>query len=442
MQGDFPTCLVSKVLTLSALSPQLCFAVQLDTQMLPLVLPVVEIAVVLLTVGCCYNRLACLSCLALLAAGVVGTLEALRGSSLHLDTLTYDSAKITGSASMQAAIYALDGFEIDWKMAKVPIPHHSQVSLLLRVKAVSVNPSNFKHPMVFTAWPFLRHIRDWPVGYDVSGVVLSVGTSSSCDVKVGDHVWGLSLGVAGEYAVVPCAWVAPIPGKLTHAEAAGLGVAGLTSMQAYERNSVQKGQQVLVIGASGGCGQFGVGLAGAIGANVTGVCGTQNTDFVRGLYPGVSVVDYKSKTEMDALIGKKQSFDVIYDTVSSSAPEDPDYEPTLRPVLKPDGTYITIGPCPNVLDQIRGFLDVLTRFFQLRVQRPGYDWFLLAPSKALTKRLNGFFNSGALTRVAIDSVYDLTQSEDMIQLAIKRMKSRRAVGKIILTFGNDTSISG
>lgn len=58
------------------------------------------------------------------------------------------------------------------------------------------------------------------------------------------------------------------------------------------------------------------------------------------------------------------------------------------------------------------------------------------------KRLNGFFNSGALTRVAIDSVYDLTQSEDMIQLAIKRMKSRRAVGKIILTFGNDTSISG
>ena len=417
------------------LCSQSCCA-PLDIVMLPLILPAVEISVLLFIVFCCQNRFACLSCFALLAAGVVGTLEALRGSSLHLDSLTYDSANITGSSSMQAAIYTLDGFEIDWKMAKIPIPHHSEFSLLLRVKAVSVNPSNFKHPMVFTAWPFLRHVRDWPVGYDVSGVVLSVGTSSSCDVKVGDRVWGMSLGVAGEYAVVPCAWVAPIPGKLTHAEAAGLGVAGLTSMQAYERNPVQKGHQVLVIGASGGCGQFGVGLAGAMGANVTGICGTQNTEFVGGLYPGVSVVDYKSKNQMDALVSQHQRFDVIYDTVSSSAPEDPNYEPTLRPVLKPDGTYIAIAPCPDVLDQIRGFLDVLTRFFHLRVQRPGYDWFLLSPSKALMKKVNHFFDSGALTTVAIDSVYDLTQSEEMIQSAIKKMKSRRAVGKVILTFGN------
>eukprot|EP00438_Fugacium_kawagutii_P024908 Skav236056 [mRNA] locus=scaffold2566:98967:100196:+ [translate_table: standard] len=409
--------------------------------MLPLLLTVFEVAVLLITICCCYSRLVSLSCLALFAAGVAGTLEALRGSSFHLNSLTYDSASITQRSSMQAAIYTLDGFEVDWTMATVPIPHHSDFSVLLQVKAVSVNPSNFKHPMIPTAWPFLRHLRDWPVGYDVSGIVLSVGASSSCDVKVGDRVWGMSIGVAGEYAVVPCFLLVPVPGKLTHGEAAGLGVAGLTSMQAYERNSVQKGQQVLVIGASGGCGQFGVGLAGAMGANVTGVCGTQNTEFVKGLYPGVSVVDYKSKTDMNALSSHHHRFDVIYDTVSSSAPEDPNYEPTLRPALKPNGVYVAIGPCPDPLDQIRAFMDVFTRLFEVRAQRHGYDQFLLMPSKALMLRLNEFFNSGALTSVTIDSMHDLTQ-EGTIQEAIKRMKSRRAVGKVILTFGTATAASG
>mmetsp|Transcript_97154 Transcript_97154/g.118987 ORF Transcript_97154/g.118987 Transcript_97154/m.118987 type:complete len:410 (+) Transcript_97154:41-1270(+) len=408
--------------------------------MLPLILTLFEIVVLLLTIGCCYNRLACLSFLALIAAAVVGTLEGLRGSSLHLDSLTYDSSSITGRSSMQAAIYKLDGFDVDWTTATISIPHHSEFSLLLQVKAISVNPSNFKHPMIPTAWPFLRHIRDWPVGYDVSGVVLSVGTSSACDVKVGDHVWGMSIGVAGEYAVLPCNWVAPVPGKLTYSEAAGLGVAGLTSMQAYERNTVQQGQHVLVIGASGGCGQFGVGLAGAMGANISGICGTQNVEFVQSLYPGVSVVDYKNKKDMDTLTSHQGRFDVIYDTVSSSAPEDPNYEPTLRPVLKPDGTYIAIGPCPDIVDQVRGFLDVFARVFGLRVQRPGYDWFLLSPSKALMKRLNHFYDSGSLKNVAIDSVFDLTQ-EGTVQLAIKRMKSRRAVGKVILTFGNGAGTS-
>lgn len=406
---------------------------------LPLILSGLEIIVLLLIFRCCYDRPVCLSCLALFGAGVAGTLEALRGSSLHLDSLTYDSASIVGRSSMQAATYKLDGFEVDWEMATVPIPHHSYYSLLLQVKAVSVNPSNFKHPMIPTAWPFLRHLRRWPIGYDVSGVVLSVGSSNGCDVKVGDSVWGMSIGVAGEFAAVPCAWVAPVPGKLTYGEAAGLGVAGLTSMQAYERNSVEKGQHVLVIGASGGCGQFGVTLAGAMGANVTGICGSRNAEFVRGLRPDVSVVDYNSKTEMNALTSQRERFDIIYDTVSSNAPEDPNYEPTLRPVLKPTGTYIAIGPCPDSLDQIKAFVDIFARTFGLRVQRKGYDWFFLSPSKALMLRLNEFFNSGAVTSVAIDRVYDLTQSEEMIQLAVKRMKSRRAVGKVILTFGSGTT---
>ena len=408
--------------------------------MLPLILTGAEVLFVLVTLGCCYKRLLCLSCFVLLAAGLVASFDALRGSTLHVKNLTYDSLALTGRSSMRAAVYTLDGFDVGWEMAEVPVPHHSDLSMLIRVKAVSVNPSNFKHPMVPAAWPFMRHLRKWPVGYDVSGVVLSVGTSSACDVKVGDRVWGMSISVAGEYAVLPCILAVPVPGQLSFAEAAGLGVAGLTSMQAYERNPIRNGQNVLVVGASGGCGQFGVGLAGAMGANVTGVCGSRNVDFVQQLHSSVSVVDYKKQSEMDALTSKGPNFDIIYDTVSSNAPEDPNYEPLLRPVLKETGTYIAIGPCPDFVDQVKGFADVFTRLFNVQVQRKGYDWFLLAPSKALMLRLNSFFESGALQKVTIDSVHDLTQPGS-VQLALSRQKSRRAVGKIILSFGDEVTRS-
>lgn len=86
------------------------------------------------------------------------------------------------------------------------------------------------------------------------------------------------------------------------------------------------------------------------------------------------------------------------------------------------------------MDQLRAGADMFTRIFNVRVQRKGYDWFLLSPSKPLILRLNRFFES-ALNKVAIDSVHDLTQPGS-IELALERQKSRRAVGKVILTFGD------
>lgn len=393
--------------------------------------------ILLIVLAACFCKTpARLSLVALLAALAIGFLEAVRGSALHLNQLTYDSAEITGRNTMRAAVFAWDGDEVKWEMATVPIPHHSDLSALIRVKAVAVNPSNFKHPMMPIAWPFLRHLRVWPVGYDVAGEVMSAGSSRFCDIKRSDNVWGMSLGVAAEYAVVPCSMAVPVPAQLSHAEAAGLGVAGLTSLLAYERNPIKAGQSVLVVGASGGCGQFGVALAGAMGAQVTGICSSRNVEFVRQLSPGLgTIVDYKNSSAMESMKSHGPQFDLIYDTVSSNAPEDPDYEPVLGPLLKPQGTYITIGPCTNDVDQLRGMMDAVSRPLGIHVQRPGYDWFLLSPSKSLMLRLNAFFESGALSKVAIDSVYDLAKSEEAIHQAMQRQKSRRAVGKIILTFG-------
>ena len=393
------------------------------------------LAAVVLLSCCCHRRLTCISCQAVLAAILLGGFEALRGSNLHLSQLTYDSSEIVGRATMRAAVYTV-GEDLGWKMADIPVPHHSPFSVLIQTKAVALNPSNFKHPMITAAWPFFRHLRkDWPVGYDVSGVVLSAGTSSMCSVKAGDKVWGMSIGVAGEFAVLPCVLTVPIPGKLSFEEAAGLGVAGLTTIMAYERSGLGPDQKVLVVGASGGCGQFGVMLAGAMGAKVTGICGARNTDFVEKLHDNVdSVVDYKQPFQFAGLISKGRHFDVIYDTVTSSAPEDPNYEPILGQLRKSNGTYLAIGPCPKASDQVRAFVDGFTRPFGLRLQREGYDWFFLLPTKTRMLKLNSFFDTGKLTQVPVDSKYDALESDEAIAKAMARQKSRRAVGKILLTF--------
>jgi NADPH:quinone reductase-like Zn-dependent oxidoreductase len=173
--------------------------------------------------------------------------------------------------------------------------------LPFQVKSAALNPSNYK--IVPAQIPFLRHLKQFVLGYDFAGVVTSVGDDPTChDVRVGDEVFGISmLGSVAQYAVTDCKVVMGKPKSLTMAQASGLPVAALTSLEAFDRAGLKPGQKALVIGASGGCGIFGVTLAKAMGAHVTGVCSTRNVEFVRDTLGADSVVDYKSPDDMAAL---------------------------------------------------------------------------------------------------------------------------------------------
>merc|ERR1719215_2242396 len=137
---------------------------------------------------------------------------------------------------MNAAVYAPTDHRYSFE--RVPVPSHTERSLLLKVEAAALNPSNFK--LVMAAVPFVRHMRKWVIGYDVAGTVLSVGSHPDCDVQAGDRVWGTSLsGSIAEYALLSCSeevGMGRIPSGMSFEEAAGLPVAGLTSLAAYERN--------------------------------------------------------------------------------------------------------------------------------------------------------------------------------------------------------------
>lgn len=259
-----------------------------------------------------------------------------------------------------------------------------------------------------------------------------MGSAESCQqFRVGDRIYGVATGSMAEFATAMCSMAGPAPRGLSDQQVASLPVAAFTSLEALHRGGLSEGKSVLVIGASGGTGVFGVSIGKALGGHVTGICSGRNKEFVAGFGPD-RLVDYTSDAEMNALIAEGQQFDMIYDTVTSFAPEDPNYEPTMRPLLLPGGKYVAINGEP--LDWVRGALDGFVAApllgFSGLLQRKDYDLFLLYPHTDLINELTALFDGGLLGDVPIDSTFDLTQ--DGLNSAFEKLKGRRVRGKIVI----------
>lgn len=366
----------------------------------------------------------------------VGTvvLAAIACGKLFQDSVPVRGTLLANGRSQMTAAFFAPGAPHDVLVQdNVPIPAaHKSYEVFVKVTAAGLNPSNFK--INFAKIPIIRHLsRYHVVGYDFVGEVRSVGTASACrDFKVGDKIYGIASGSMAEFTTAPCAAVGHAPKTLSDVQIGGLPVAALTSLDALKRGRLSNGKKVLVIGASGGTGVFGVTIAKALGGNVTGICSGLSIEFVRAFGPD-RIVDYTNKAEMQQLISEGQQFDLIYDTVTSFAPEDPDYEPSMRPLLVKGGKYIAINGYP--MDWVRGVVDnfivapITGRVGAL--QRQDYDLFLLWPGPALINELTELFDSGRLLDVPIDSIFHLDQAS--LHAAFKKLKGRRVKGKIVIT---------
>jgi NADPH:quinone reductase-like Zn-dependent oxidoreductase len=166
-------------------------------------------------------------------------------------------------------------------------------------------------------------------GMDVAGVVESVGPGAH-ELQVGDEVFGWSTATFAELTAVPEDHLVPKPATLSFEQAAGVPMAGFVALQAMrDIGHVQPGQRVLINGASGGIGTFAVQIAKALGAEVTGVCSTQNVDLVRSIGAD-HVIDY---TQEDFTQGD-QRYDCILDIADNRS------FAARRRVLTPRGTLI------------------------------------------------------------------------------------------------------
>lgn len=191
---------------------------------------------------------------------------------------------------MKAIILQSFGSPDELITTELPVPTFTNAAeeVLVRVKAISINPIDVKTRNGKGQAARLRKHNPMILGWDISGEVADAG-SGQTDFRKGDQVFGMvrvpGIGEAyAEYVVAPATHLARKPDNISHEEAAAAGIAGMTAWQALvTHGKVKPGQKVLIHAAAGGVGHYAVQIAKYLGAHVTGTSSAENRDFVLSL---------------------------------------------------------------------------------------------------------------------------------------------------------------
>jgi NADPH:quinone reductase-like Zn-dependent oxidoreductase len=221
---------------------------------------------------------------------------------------------------MKAIAYTTFGNETVLKVTELEAPKLLPNEVRIKISHTSVNPVDWKIREGYLNSMF-PHVFPIVPGWDAAGTIAEKGTDVTA-FNVGDEVYAytrlpsVQWGTYAESIAVPAQIVALKPKSLTLAEAAAVPLVGLTAFQIlHDAGHVQKGQKVLVLGASGGVGSFAIPFAKTAGAHVTATAGKQNQGFIKELGADFTV-DYTSETwESDLQKQNPNGFDLVLDLV-------------------------------------------------------------------------------------------------------------------------------
>jgi NADPH:quinone reductase-like Zn-dependent oxidoreductase len=322
---------------------------------------------------------------------------------------------------MKAIVYQRYGSPDVLKCEEVEKPTPGDDEVLIRVRAASVNPLDWR---LMRGRPYIVRIlfglhkpkitRPWR---DVAGQVEAVGRNVT-QFKPGDEVFGACLGALAEYACTSESKLVMKPDNVTFEQAASAPVAALTALQGLrDKGQIQPGQKVLINGAAGGVGTFAVRIAKSFGADVTGVCSTRNVEMVRSIGAD-RVIDY---TQEDFTKGT-QRYDLIFDCIGNHSLS------ACRRVLNPNGKCVIAGGPKE------GWI-VLTRALQalaLSLVSRNFVMFIARLSKEDLTIIRELMASGKVTPV-IDKRYRLSEVPE----AIRYLEEGHARGKVVITLDPD-----
>lgn len=250
---------------------------------------------------------------------------------------------------MKAAISEKYGSPSVLVLEDIEKPSIEDNQVLVKVHATSVNAMDYRmRSGNAPIWPFgkmmmgLRKPKQDILGNEVAGEIVEVGRDVT-KFKKGDKIFGFADSSYVEYVVCPeNAMITTIPPGISYEEGASCGFGGLTSLYFLRtRANIQKGQRILINGASGGVGVFAVQIAKYFGAEVTGVCSTRNIELVKSLGAD-RVIDY---TKVD-FTKEEDVYDIIFDAVGKSSFS------KCKKVLRGDGIYLTTVPSYRLLMQM------------------------------------------------------------------------------------------
>ena len=302
-----------------------------------------------------------------------------------------------------------------------PIPKENEV--LIKVHAASVNDWDWGllrgEPLMLRPIYGLFKPKYEILGVDVSGEVKAVGENVT-KFKPGDNVYGdLSESGFGGFAEFVCSPEGALtlkPGSMTFEQAASIPHAMALALQGLvDIGKIKEGQKVLINGAGGGVGTFGVQIAKLYGVEITGVDSAEKLDVMRSV--GFDhVIDYKAED----FTKNGQGYDLILDVKTNRSPFD------YARALKPKGTYVTVGGTMGRLLQALILAPSISLFSKKNIRVLG-----LKPNKDMAY-VNELFEQGKIQCV-IDGPYKLSE----VPKAIQYFGAGKHTGKVVISVEYD-----
>jgi NADPH:quinone reductase-like Zn-dependent oxidoreductase len=321
---------------------------------------------------------------------------------------------------MKAIIFENYGGPEVLQYVDLPKPTPESDEVLIKIQAASLNAADWH---IMRGKPYFMRLtfgltkpKYNRFGCDVAGIIEAVGEGVN-EFKAGDEVFAdvsgdfQGFGACSEYLCIKASQLVRKPKALSFKEAASVPLAGVSALQGLRKGAIKKGDNVLIVGASGGVGTYAVQLAKVMGAHVTAVCSTSKLEMVRSLGAD-EVIDYKKQdfTEMP------EKYDFIF-AVNGSRPLT-----DFKKVLKPKGRYVMCGGSNRQIFEVLFF-----GWFHSRKNGQSFTPVIAKYAKSDLAYLADLANQGKI-KPMIDREYALCETAK----GMAYLEEGHAVGKVVI----------
>jgi len=305
---------------------------------------------------------------------------------------------------------------------EVLAPDPGPGEVVVSVKAASVN---FPDVLIIQNKYQVKPPLPFSPGSELAGVVKAVGEGVT-DVKAGDAVLAITgYGAFAEEVTTDARRLLPIPSGMDFAAAAAFGLTYATSDHALrDRGNLQRGETLLVLGASGGVGLAAIEIGKALGAHVIACASTDDKLAVCREHGADATINYATEDLRDRIkaLTDGKGPDVIYDAVGG-----PYTEPALRSIAW-RGRLLVVGFAAGDIPKIPLNLTLLKGCAIVGVYWGEFTRREPERFAESVGQLERWYRDGKL-KPHVSRTFPLERAAD----ALKLMAERKVIGKVVLT---------
>lgn len=313
---------------------------------------------------------------------------------------------------------------------EVPTPTLTKNDVLVKIKAASINPIDFKtrDGKLKLLLPYTMPLI---LGSDFSGTITKIGENVT-RFKVGDNVYGRPrknrIGTFAEAIAIHQDDIAIMPKNTTFEEAASLPLVGLTSYQAlHDLMDIQSNQKILIQAGAGGVGTFAIQLAKYFGAHVATTASPKGFELVKAMGAD-TIINYREENFEDSI----KNYDFVFDTLGGYSLK------KSFTILKPGSKIVSVSGLPNKRFAEEYSVPFWKKLLFTFATRPitalekkyniRYEFLFMKPSGEQLEIISKLVEDGVITPV-IDSIYPFEKTQE----ALNYSETGRAKGKVIIS---------